>query len=126
MKGTVRTETPSRISEGEIRIPDLPGAELRQGLSHDAYARLSWSNGYYNISYHISLGGSTPCTEKDFWSGDAHKQLIEHLAAQADPLIEYLETEWLEPKVKMNQQRVDNGGATNADMHNMHVDGTHR
>lgn len=64
-----------------------------KSCSAGASVELKSSGGFQNCG--VSAWGTVACTEEDFWSGQAHQEVIEHLLDQIVPVIDHLEHGWI-------------------------------
>jgi len=86
------------IRKAEVDLPGLEeGNSLLLKIGRDCTAggqvTLKSSDNFQNCG--VTLWGTVSCTEEDFWSGEVHEAVANHLAKMALVFEEKLEEGWL-------------------------------
>lgn len=101
-EGSVRIKNRDTGKEREA-VVTMPNLDQDHPLTcksdRTARAHVSLTMGrnvdYGSYSYKLSMGGSVDVTEEDFFSGEAHNELADHISKVMLPFIEILEDDWI-------------------------------
>ena len=99
-KMTIKNKVSGRERDLEVTMPGIDSAAKLIGKKNRtarASVRLSFGRSvdYGDFSYNVSMGGECDVTDEDFFSGEAHQVIADHIAEGLFPFVEMIDESWL-------------------------------